>query len=150
MNNVINSLKGVATSLTWIDIVFFSLIIVLILSFILMIYFMKINKKMLEVEIAESEKNDTKNANTYSDPEYQNIDLTEYEQAQEDGAVISYNELIKTVNKKEIKYDENYNSSSDLDIKKINIENNSVNEKNPYENEEKYLESLIELNKKLN
>ena len=111
---------------------------------------MKINKKMLEVEIAESEKNDTKNANTYSDPEYQNIDLTEYEQAQEDGAVISYNELIKTVNKKEIKYDENYNSSSDLDIKKINIENNSVNEKNPYENEEKYLESLIELNKKLN
>ncbi len=144
---IFNSLKGVATALTWIDIVFFSLIIILILSFVVMIYFMKINKKMIEIEIEEDEKKEEK---TYSDPELQNISLTEYEKNQEDQAIISYNELLQKANKQEIAYDETYKTNEDVEIKKIDIHNTSSNNIINYEEEEKYLKSLIELNNKLN
>ena len=90
-----------------------------------------------------------------------NIELTPYEEEQENNAIISYDELIKNKNNIIINYDEDYKYDSDeLSVKKINIgEYKMSNEKEKeielkvklmhYDKEEAFLKALKQLQQNL-
>ena len=90
-----------------------------------------------------------------------NIDLTSYEEEQEENAIISYDELIKNKNNMTINYDENYSyDHPDLNVKKINIEEFKMPKKKEkeielkvklmnYDKEEAFLKALKQLQQNL-
>lgn len=84
-----------------------------------------------------------------------NIELTSYEQEQENNAIISYDELVSNKSANQIKYDDSYQSNLDISVKKVNINENvksskAVNTKidlplMSYEKEEAFLKALRQL-----
>ena len=84
-----------------------------------------------------------------------NINLTSYEQEQEDNAIISYQELLNSKDKNHVNYDGSFNNKTDIDIKKVDLSNNEKNgydEHNQinitlmsYEKEEAFLKALKQL-----
>ena len=84
-----------------------------------------------------------------------NINLTSYEQEQEDNAIISYQELLNSKDKHHVNYDGSFNNKTDIDIKKVDLSNNDKNgydEHNQinitlmsYEKEEAFLKALKQL-----
>jgi len=87
-----------------------------------------------------------------------NISLTSFEQEQEDNAIISYQELLKQKNtNNSISYDTSYINEDDLDIKKIDVDNEFLDEEKKvsnnqtgfslmnYEKEEEFLKALKQL-----
>ncbi len=87
-----------------------------------------------------------------------NIELTSYEKEQEDNAIISYDELVKSRNSQSINYDESYVNNTTVDVKKLDLENNTNNyESEPrvigcmisYEKEEAFLKALRQLQRDL-
>ena len=94
-----------------------------------------------------------------------NVELTSYEQEQEDNAIISYDELLSNRDKNNnsgFSYDSKYKSDNDLSVKKIDLDNNvSSNEKEEipeekvkvklfnYEKEEAFLRTLKQLQSEL-
>lgn len=89
------------------------------------------------------------------------IELTSYEEEQENSAIISYDELVKSKNLNIINYDEEYNYDSDeLSVKKINIEDYKLSDKKEkeielkvklmhYDKEEAFLKALKQLQQNL-
>ena len=89
------------------------------------------------------------------------IELTSYEEEQENNAIISYDELVKNKNANTIKYDQEYKYNSDeLSVKKINIEEYKLSEKCEkeielkvklmnYDKEEAFLKALKQLQQNL-
>ena len=89
------------------------------------------------------------------------IELTSYEEEQENNAIISYDELIKNKNLNTINYDSEYKYDSDeLSVKKINIEEFKMSEKKEkeielkvklmhYDKEEAFLQALKQLQQNL-
>jgi len=89
------------------------------------------------------------------------IELTSYEEEQENNAIISYDELIKNKNQNTINYDADYKYDSDeLNVKKINIEEYKISEKREkeielkvklmhYDKEEAFLRALKQLQQNL-
>lgn len=89
------------------------------------------------------------------------IELTSYEEEQENSAIISYDELLKSKNLNAINYDEEYNYGSDeLSVKKINIEDYKMSERQEkeielkvklmhYDKEEQFLKALKQLQQNL-
>ena len=85
------------------------------------------------------------------------IELTNYEKAQEESAVISYEELLKRKNTNVVNYDESYVNDSNVEVKKIdlrdNIESTTLDMVNTkievnlfdYEKEEAFLKALRQL-----
>ncbi len=94
-----------------------------------------------------------------------NVELTSYEQEQEDNAIISYDELLSNRDKNNnsgFSYDSKYKSDNDLSVKKIDLDNNvSSQEKEEipeekvkvklfnYEKEEAFLRTLKQLQSEL-
>ena len=90
-----------------------------------------------------------------------NINLTSYEQEQEDNAIISYQELLNSKDKNHVNYDNGFNNKTDIDIKKLikknladYVNNNSKNDFDQsrinvslmsYEKEEAFLKALKQL-----
>lgn len=84
-----------------------------------------------------------------------NIELTSYEQEQENNAIISYEELLSNKNTSGICYDENYQSDVEIPVKKIDLTSNIVASSVPtseidiqlfnYEKEEAFLKALRQL-----
>lgn len=83
-----------------------------------------------------------------------NIKLTKYEQEQEDNAIISYDELVRSKEKNDVHYDNRYENKIDVDVKKVNLNNNmgsllensSINVRlMSYEKEEAFLRALKQL-----
>lgn len=85
-----------------------------------------------------------------------NISLTNYEQEQENNAIISYDELIKNKNNFSVNYDESYiPKDKSVDVKKVDL--NDYSPKEPthesnikvtlmsYEKEEAFLKALKQL-----
>ena len=94
----------------------------------------------------------TKNIETNYKPAI--IELTSYEQEQENNAIISYDELVSARNKDSVNYDNEYQNASDIDIKKVNL-SNKIGDEVPqtkievtlmsYEKEEAFLKALRQL-----
>ena len=96
--------------------------------------------------------------NIESDYKPVNIELTSYEKEQEDNAIISYDELVKTQDSG-YAYDESYKPVSDVSVKRIDLdkitgqietpqEHNKVKLLN-YDKEEAFLTALKQLQKDL-
>ncbi|MBO5475913.1 MAG: hypothetical protein J5982_05395 [Bacilli bacterium] len=107
---------------------------------------LKSKKDMIDLEAI------TKNIETNYKPAI--IELTSYEQEQENNAIISYDELLKARGKDGVNYDNEFHNSSDIDIKKVNL-SNKMGDAMPqtkievslmsYEKEEAFLKALRQL-----
>lgn len=142
----LSNVFSIFSSLSFIDIVFFSLILILIISFVGMVYFVKINKKLINLEIQEKTNNSLKDELKDNDDE-----ITHYEDDQEKTAIISYSELIKNANRNKIVYEEKSTQEKDPDIsvKKINVkENDQKDYVINLEKEEEFLKELKNLQSK--
>lgn len=89
-----------------------------------------------------------------------NIELTSYEKEQENNAIISYDELVKSRNSKSINYDDSFVNSTNVNVKKVNldfdkkIDNYEVEppvevSMMSYEKEEAFLKALRQLQRDL-
>ena len=111
----------------------------------------KANNDMLDLEKI------SKNIETEYKPA--NIELTSYEQEQEDNAIISYDELINNKDSG-YSYDDSYESGSSINVKKIDLDKITNQIETPqehikvklmsYEKEEAFLTALKQLQKELN
>lgn len=160
-------------TLSFVDIVFFFAVLALMLLVITLIYFIKENSDE-EEDISPKDdlpkKKDFKEENDIDDlrkitEALENapssaINLNQYEEEQEEKAIISYDELLKRKNDFAINYSEEENIDEDLTIKKVDLEhllNTEVIVKPEikvsvisYEKEEAFLEALKTLQKTLN
>ncbi|MBQ4583608.1 MAG: hypothetical protein IJA94_01790 [Bacilli bacterium] len=172
-------------ALSWVDFVFFMAVLALIILIVTLIYFIKINDPEEEIKndivnIAEiineeepisivpliedeAEKEELLDLKAITEALEQRdtkiIDMTEYEEEQEQRAIISYDELIEKTNNLKINYEEEQ-TLGDLTIKKVNlddlvapaeIEMPKINvQVISYQKEEAFLEALKKLQEQLN
>lgn len=140
------------------DYIFLTFIVLLLLISVFTIK--KVNKKEKEMNTINKAKKDmidleaiTKNIEADYKPI--NIELSSYEQEQENNAIISYEELVNNKDNSNVNYDETYeNHTVDVDVKKVDLSDNyGVNlEKETYsvslmsyEKEEAFLRALRKL-----
>lgn len=162
ISDVINFMK----TLSFIDIIFFFAVLALMLLVITLIYFIKENSEVEELPIRTEKKevpeidNLKEITNAILEREPAAINLNNYEEEQEEKAIISYDELIKRKNGFALNYSEEENIDEDLTIKKVDLDNliNKESVVTPeikvtvisYEKEEAFLEALKTLQQKLN
>lgn len=154
MKEIISNLFGFLYTLSMGDYIFFALTFILILLFIYVMFLMKKEDFVSDNESLESIVN-----NIEENYKPGNITLTEYESEQEKNAIISYEELIKSKDKLNISYDEEYISDTEeISIKKINLNNTETRVNNDsklnvrlmsYDKEEAFLIALKQLQQNL-
>ena len=172
------------STLSWVDIVFFLAVMFLIILIVTLIYFIIINNDEEETEkstvtkIEIKEKEEPKEEVTlFDDPneEGELIDLktltkrlednkndviamNDYEEEQEQKAIISYDELLASQKDIKINYEEE-EQIGDLTVKKVDLDNISSPVEEPkkdypktisYEKEEAFLEALKKLQEQIN
>lgn len=140
------------------DYIFIAFILILLLISVITIK--NVNKKEKEMNTINKAKRDmidleaiTKNIETDYKPI--NIELSSYEQEQENNAIISYEELVNNKDNSNVNYDETYeNASVDVDVKKVDLSDTygvNVERENyvvslmSYEKEEAFLRALRKL-----
>lgn len=145
--------------ITYGDYIFLGLILILLLISVLYLKDMnKKEKKMMEqVNKAKKDMIDLEAITRNIETDYRpvNIELSTYEQEQENNAIISYEELINNKDNNNVNYDESYlNDNKDVDIKKVDLNDDyGVNVDNKgyvvslmsYEKEEAFLRALRQL-----
>lgn len=166
---VISDIISFIKTLSFVDIVFFFAVLALMLLVITLIYFIKENSEE-EIDITPLKKEDTKENNeldslkaiteALENAEPSAINLNNYEEEQEEKAIISYEELLKRKNDFALNYSEEESIDEDLTIKKVDLDNllNKEVIVKPelkvtvisYEKEEAFLEALKALQQKLN
>ena len=146
-------------TITYGDYIFLAFILILLLISVIAIK--NVNKKEKEMNTINKAKKDmidleaiTRNIETDYKPV--NIELSSYEQEQENNAIISYEELVNNKDNSNVNYDETYekNSSVDVDVKKVDLSDTygvNVERENyvvslmSYEKEEAFLRALRKL-----
>lgn len=139
------------------DLLFITVIIWMILISIIILNSMKNKERSMSARLKS--KRDmidleaiTKNIETNYKPAI--VELTSYEQEQENNAIISYEELLEARGKDGVNYDSEYQNSSDINIKKVNL-SDKLGDEIPqtkievtlmsYEKEEAFLKALRQL-----
>lgn len=157
---LVNDIIAIITSLSFIDyILYFSVLALLILT-IALIYTLKSDDDMgSEIMDKENEIDLNHIVKTIEENPDPLIDMTAYEEEQEQKAIISYDELIKESHKKHLQYDKVELIDDVIPTKKISL-TDMINEPNEkiidepnifhYEREEAFLQTLKELNRLLN
>ncbi len=165
--NVLSDIVAFIKALTFMDFVFFGAVVVLMLLVIILIYFLKENEIDIEEVIDKPNKEedsplwDLKTiTEALNNKEVENNFLNNYENEQEEKAIISYDELVKRKADFALNYSEEENITDDLTIKKVDLDNlvNKNVEEVPnlkvqiisYEKEEAFLEALKALQELLN
>lgn len=127
-------------ALRFVDIVFFFAVLILMILVVTLIYFIKVNNELENVEkVSDNETMEMKIAKELKESAKENeavINFTNYEKDQEDKAIISYDELVDKSNNYGINY-EAEEVKDDLVVKKIDLEN--------LVNKSEYMESNIEV-----
>lgn len=106
------------------DWLFIAIAILLIIFSVLLIKVLKNKEKDMEaINKAKKDMIDLESITKNIERDYKpfNIELTSYEKAQEDSAIISYEELIKNKDNQQLKYDESYESSNDVQVRKLDF-----------------------------
>lgn len=170
------------SALSWVDIVFFLAVMFLIILVVTLIYFILINDEednnsknsVKKIEITEPNKEEVA---IFDDPneegelidlktltkrleekENNPIAMNDYEEEQEQKAIISYDELISRDKDYKLNYEEEQ-QVGDITIKKVDLDNISTpvaKEEKPlpkvisYEKEEAFLEALKKLQEQIN
>ncbi|MCM1053609.1 MAG: hypothetical protein NC483_06525 [Ruminococcus sp.] len=120
--DTIDFLKSVA----FVDVIFFLAILVLMLLIITLIYFIKENNedtenadisKLTELDFLKEITEEIENS------EPKEISLNNYEEEQEEKAIISYDELIKHKNNFALNYSEEETINDDIKVKKVDLDN---------------------------
>lgn len=185
-SNLFSTIKGFVSSLTMIDVIFFFSIILLMNLVIILLYFIKLNDDSINVEVVKNnvveekeevlENNILSNYNVEEDElidletitralekrESSAVELTKFEEDQENDAIISYDELISRTKNNEINYKKESmietvavkevdvdNITTELNKENINEENINVNVIS-YREEEEFLKALKTLQSQLN
>lgn len=174
MEKIVLTIGGVLKLITLSDIFFFLAILFLILFLVYVVFLLRVDEntnnmpggkdKGFTKPVKKEEKSESKTSDELIDivdnlqrnytPEP--IDLTKYEEEQENSAIISYQELLAK-SKNNINYDDNYESGfSDLNVQKVTEESNTKEYVNlpkavmlKYESEETFLKTLKTLQKNL-
>lgn len=165
MIQFINDILAFLTSLSAIDYILYFAVLVLVVLVVSLIYIMKLEEEP-ELEKEETHENHDsidlqmimENINENPKPI---IDMTKYEEEQEEKAIISYDELIASSKSQPIHYDEEEFIDDAIMVKKINLEqalSGDEIEEPPkinvqlvkYEREEAFLQVLQQLNELLN
>lgn len=148
MKSLIDSFYTIVTSLTLMDYLFMFLLFLLIIIAVVMVYYLKLGNNDLKQNDFEQKKDDEIIKNEPDANENDIIQLTDFERNQEDGAIISYDELVNK-KKPQVNIKTEQMDNKDLKIKKINIElPKKKNLNSNYNDDEAYLEMLIKLNNK--
>ena len=140
------------------DLLFIAIVVWLLLISVIVLRALK-NKEEIMSSEAKSRRDmiDLEKITKNIERDYKpaNINLTSYEQEQEDNAIISYQELLNSKDKNHVNYDGSFNNKTDIDIKKVDLSNNEKNaydEHNQinitlmiYEKEEAFLKALKQL-----
>lgn len=139
------------------DLLIITFIIILILISVVLYRLTKNREKdMNTLQKAKKDRIDleaiTKNIEENYKPA--NIRLTSYEEEQESNAIISYQELLSSKDSNQINYDETFENRIDINVKKVDLENNNGSEVPKtklevslmnYEMEEAFLKALKQL-----
>ena len=175
MEKLVLLIGGFLKLITWVDVITVLLLALLILLMVYIIYLIKIEEEGVKVVRPEKEVSltdqilnqkdkdlkpsdilvqivDDLNKNYKPEP----IDLTKYEEEQENSAIISYDELLERTSNN-INYDEEYtNEYDDLFIRKVTEDSDTKEYVNlpevimmNYESEEDFLKALKKLQKNL-
>ena len=161
------------SALSWVDVVFFLAVIFLIILVVTLVYFVLINKdeegskdvkittaKKPEIAIFDdpNEHGELLDLKTLTkkleDQKDKPILMNDYEEEQEQKAIISYDELLASQKDLKINY-EDEKQLGDLTIKKVNIDNITTPKEDKvqvisYEKEEAFLEALKKLQEQIN
>lgn len=162
MKDMLKNVFGFMYTLSMGDYFFFIGTFLLIVLFIYIIYLLKTSNDDMPKLKAKEEfdiNKVTQNLENNYKPSSKNIKLTSYEEEQENNAIISYDELVKTRELNVVTYDDNFsNTETDIDIKKFDLEGTgSLKIVDPkievklinYEKEEEFLRVLKDLQSKL-
>lgn len=150
------------------DLIYIISIILLIIVAVYLLTRVSVKEKYMDtINKANKDMSDLEKITSRIEEEYKpiNVELTSYEQEQEDNAIISYDELLSNRDKNNnsgFSYDSKYKSDNDLSVKKIDLDNNvSSQEKEEipeekvkvklfnYEKEEAFLRTLKQLQSEL-
>lgn len=182
---ILKTVSDFLSSLTIIDVIFFFSIILLMVLVVVLLYFIKVNEDVVEedaeekpyaIENIKNEINDEKEESRFVDEgelvdltsiskalenlDNTKIDLTAFEEEQEENAIISYDELINKSKTGSINY-KSETMIDDLSVKEVDLDNliNEVSKEESkavdthvisYSQEEAFLEALKKLQKQLN
>ncbi len=133
MEYLVLTIGGLFELFTWSDLFFFIATLILILLLVYIIYLVKtddveipsLNETMPQKEekSERSLKDIVDKLETDYDPKP--IDLSKYEEEQENTAIISYDELVKRASNN-ISYEDEYDSGyDDVEVKKVDLTNTS-------------------------
>lgn len=154
MKEVLENLFGFIYSLSMGDYFFFIGTVLLIILFIYVLYLLKYSDEESPKLKKEEDLFDLESVSKDIEENYKPaaIKLTSYEEEQENNAIISYDELLKTKELQKVSYDDEYVSDiPELKIKKIDLNNTgSIPIDEPklevklisYEKEEEFLKAL--------
>ena len=174
MEKIVLLIGGYLKSISWMDVITVLLLVLLILLMVYIVYLIKIEEEPnlvvknedtdLSQDILNYNNNEVKASDVLAQivddlnknykPEL--IDLTKYEEEQENSAIISYDELLERTSNN-INYDEEYtNKYDDLFIRKVTDDSDTKEYVNlpevimmNYESEEDFLKALKKLQKNL-
>lgn len=180
--NIIKDILSVLASLSFVDYILYFSVLALILLIASLVYVMKtedqekeeqkelgVGSECVKKEERESEIDLQTIVNTIDENPKPLVDMTAYEQEQEQKAIISYEELLNESKKQQINYEEEQLIDDCIPAKKINLTHliNETGAREPkeviqlsqdhhenllfhYEKEEAFLKALQELNELLN
>ena len=109
------------------DFIFITIVLLLIItSIIILITLRNKEKYMNNISKARKDMIDLEAITRNLEENYQPpvIELTNYEKAQEESAVISYEELLKRKNTNVVNYDDSYVNETNVEVKKIDLRDN--------------------------
>ena len=169
MKNLVSDIVSFIRSLSFMNVLFFAAVILLIVLVVSLMYIMRINKEVEVEDEAMDEVNDELDLKNISrvleDSPSKPISLNSYEKEQEEKAIISYDELIALQNYDKEKI--NYKSEEDIEglkVKSVDLDNLKTKIELPkiknsdttvskkvydYKKEEEFLEALKRLQKSL-
>lgn len=158
---ILSDIWDFLVTLSFVDIVFFFAVLILMILIVTLIYFIKINNGEKEEDKASGETAEMKIVREIQEnmgKEEPTVNFTAYEKDQEDKAIISYDELLNKSNNYELNY-EKEELFDDLSVKKVNLEDlvNKNIEVAPklearvisFAKEEAFLQALKQLQKEL-
>lgn len=139
------------------DLIFIAILLWLLLISVLVLRTLKNKEDIMSSELkSKRDMIDLERITKNIEKDYKptNINLTSYEQEQEDNAIISYQELLNSKDKNHVNYDNGFNNKTDINVKKVDLSNNSKNDFDQsrinvslmsYEKEEAFLKALKQL-----
>ena len=139
------------------DLIFMTILLWLLLISVLVLRTLKNKEDIMSSELkSKRDMIDLERITINIEKDYKptNINLTSYEQEQEDNAIISYQELLNSKDKNHVNYDNGFNNKTDINVKKVDLSNNSKNDFDQsrinvslmsYEKEEAFLKALKQL-----